>query len=125
MDSARHAKEPRQTPEADLSLNPVTANLTGAARSGDDLSVPRTTVWLSRIFLVIYVMFCIELGLLLTVLPWTHLWTDNNLFAMHPALSALLRDNFVRGVVTGFGLLDVWIGIWEAVHYHDPGKQKK
>jgi hypothetical protein len=29
----------------------------------------------------------------------------------------------VRGVITGIGLVDVWIGIWEAVHYKDPGKK--
>jgi hypothetical protein len=124
MDFARHSKEPRLTPESDLPLHPVTANLAGPARPGENASVPRSTVWLSRIFLVIYVMFCIELGMLLTVLPWTRLWTDNSLFALHPTLGAVLRDNFFRGLVTGFGLVDVWIGIWEAVHYRDPGKKK-
>jgi hypothetical protein len=25
----------------------------------------------------------------------------------------------VKGVITGIGLIDIWIGIWEAVHYRD------
>jgi hypothetical protein len=86
--------------------------------------VSRATVWLHRISLVIFVMFCVELGLLLTVLPWTQVWTNNSLLALHPTLKAVLQDNFVRGVITGLGLVDVWIGIWEAVHYKDPGKRK-
>ena len=38
----------------------------------------------------------------------------------HPDLRALFQNNFLRGVATGLGLIDIWIGIWEAVHYHDP-----
>jgi hypothetical protein len=89
-----------------------------------DARVTRTTIWLHRLSLVIFVIFCIELGLLLAVLPWTRIWTDNSLVAAHPSWRALVQDNFVRGVITGIGLVDVWLGIWEAVHYRDAGKKK-
>jgi hypothetical protein len=82
--------------------------------------VSRFTVWLHRISLVIFVIFCIELGMLLAVLPWTPVWINNGFVANHPLLKSLLQENFVRGLVTGFGLVDIWIGIWEAVHYKDP-----
>jgi hypothetical protein len=111
------------TPDANLSLHPVTANLP-VVPGNDPAKVSRSAVWLHRISLVIFVMFCIELGLLLTALPWTRVWTDNSLLAMHPAVGSFLRDNFVRGIISGLGLIDVWIGIWEAVHYRDPGKSK-
>ncbi len=84
----------------------------------------RGSVWLHRVWLVIFVIFCVELGMLLSVLPWTRVWTDNSLLAAHSGWHAFLRNNFVRGVITGVGLVDVWIGIWEAVHYRDPGKKK-
>ena len=83
-------------------------------------SVNRATVWLHRISLVVFVIFCIELGMLLAVLPWTPVWVNNGLVAAHPFLKSLLQGNFVRGLVTGCGLIDIWIGIWEAVHYKDP-----
>jgi hypothetical protein len=89
-----------------------------------EAQVTRTTLWLHRLSLVIFVIFCIELGMLLAVLPWTRIWTDNSLLAAHPAWRGLAQDNFVRGIITGIGLVDVWIGIWEAVHYRDPGKKK-
>lgn len=89
-----------------------------------EAKVSRTTIWLHRLSLVIFVIFCIELGMALAVLPWTRIWTDNSLLAAHPAWRALVLDNFVRGIITGIGLVDVWIGIWEAVHYRDPGKKK-
>ncbi len=84
----------------------------------------RVGVWLHRVWLVIFVIFCVELGMLLTLLPWTRVWTDNSLLAAYPALHALFRNNFMRGVITGVGLIDVWIGIWEAVHYRDAGRKK-
>jgi hypothetical protein len=90
-----------------------------------EAKVSRTTIWLHRLSLVIFVIFCIELGMLLAVLPWTRIWTENSLLAAHPGWRALVQDNFVRGIITGIGLVDVWIGIWEAVHYRDPGKKKK
>jgi hypothetical protein len=82
--------------------------------------VPRHVVWLHRLSLVIFVVFCIELGMLLAILPWTAVWNQNSLVGSYPALKAVLQNNFVRGVATGIGLVDIWIGIWEAVHYHDP-----
>jgi hypothetical protein len=69
--------------------------------------------------LVIRVVFYIELGMLLAVLPWTRLWTDNGLATSLPKLREILQMNFVRGIVTGVGLVDVWIGIWEAVRYRE------
>lgn len=77
-------------------------------------------IWIDRIGLVIKVVFYIEMGMLLAILPWMRVWTDNGLIIGYPHLRALLQQNFVRGLVTGIGLIDIWIGIWEAVHYRDP-----
>jgi len=82
--------------------------------------VPRFVIWSHRLSLVVFVVFCIELGVVLAILPWLNIWNQNNLVLAHPALRALVQNNFVRGVATGMGLVDIWIGIWEAVHYHDP-----
>jgi hypothetical protein len=76
-------------------------------------------IWIDRLGLVIRVVFYIELGMLLAVLPWTRLWTNNTLVMNFPRLNAILQMNFLRGVVTGVGLVDIWIGIWEAVRYRD------
>ncbi len=84
--------------------------------------VPRHVVWLHRLSLVVFVVFCIELGMLLTILPWTTVWNQNSFLGAHPALKSFVQNNFIRGLATGFGLVDIWIGIWEAVHYRDPGK---
>ncbi len=63
--------------------------------------------------------------MLLAVLPWTPVWVNNGLVIAYPLLKSILQQNFVRGLVTGFGLIDIWIGIWEAVHYKDPTEEPK
>lgn len=87
--------------------------------SGPPTPPSPVAIWIDRIGLVIKVVFYIELGMLLAILPWTRVWTDNSLILGYPTFRAFLQHNFVRGVVSGIGLVDIWIGIWEAVHYRD------
>ena len=72
-----------------------------------------------RVWLVVFVLFCLEVGILLTVLPWTRLWSDNTLLAGFPAMKEFFSSNFVRGLVSGLGLVDIWMGVAEAVTYRE------
>jgi hypothetical protein len=77
-------------------------------------------VWLQRVFAVVYVLFCIELGLVLMVLPWlTGYWFSNGWLSQWPELQRVVQSGFVRGAVSGLGLIDIWLGIMEAVNYRD------
>ena len=77
-------------------------------------------VWLQRVFVIVYVLFCIELGLVLVVLPWLpDYWFAGSWLMPWPELRRLLQSGFVRGAVSGLGLLDIWLGIMEAVRYRD------
>ena len=58
-------------------------------------------------------------GVLLIILPWTPEWTDNYLLLSFPALRTFVGNGFFRGICSGLGLLDIWIGFWEALHYHE------
>jgi len=77
-------------------------------------------VWLQRLSLFVLVLFCVYLGVLVAILPWWPRVWDHNLFIQsRPALSAVLHTGAVRGLISGLGLLDIWIGVSEAVHYRD------
>ncbi|NUQ28045.1 MAG: hypothetical protein HOQ35_05970 [Acidobacteriaceae bacterium] len=77
-------------------------------------------VWLQRISLFILVLFCVYLGVLVTVLPWwARVWDHNNLFNAYPAIGAILRNGAIKGLISGLGLLDIWIGISEVIQYRD------
>ncbi len=54
-----------------------------------------------------------EAGLLLVVLPWTAFWDRNYWFDAVPYLHMLAQSAYLRGAVSGLGLLNVGIGIAE------------
>jgi hypothetical protein len=83
------------------------------------VSVSPVEVWVHRSWIVMYVVFCIWIGVVIAALPWTRVWTDNSIVMSYPGLRSILQLNFVRGIVTGLGLLDLYLGVWEAVHYRE------
>ena len=76
-------------------------------------------VWLLRIRALLFVTMCATLGVLLIILPWTPKWTDNPLLLSMPELRTFMANGFVRGLCSGLGLLDLWLGFWEAIYYHE------
>ncbi len=80
---------------------------------------PPAPVWMQRMSIVILVVFCFYMGLLLFLLPWSRYWQDNHFLLSSTLLGPLLNSGVTRGVVSGLGLLDVWIGISEIVHYRE------
>ena len=74
---------------------------------------------MNRIKLGIEVMFFIEIGMLLVVLPWTPLWEHNAYLDHHLTMRAFMDLGFVRGALTGLGFVNIWIGIWDAVQYRE------
>jgi hypothetical protein len=76
-------------------------------------------LWLHRTSVFLFVLISAIAGVLLLILPWTPEWTDNYLLLTYPWLRTLISTGFFRGLCSGLGLLDIWIGFWEALHYHD------
>ncbi len=59
----------------------------------------------------LYVVFFVQVGLLLIVMPWWPPFWEHNYFAMAwPALRELLTNNFVRGAVSGLGVVNLVAG---------------
>ena len=76
-------------------------------------------LWLHRISVLMFVFFCAVAGVLLVILPWQPEWTDNHLLFGFPGLRAIVANGFFRGLCSGLGVLDIWIGFWEAIHYSE------
>jgi len=53
-------------------------------------------------------------GFVLMVAPWTGLWETNYLLQTHPLLRDLLLNAFVRGAITGLGIVNVLLALLEA-----------
>jgi hypothetical protein len=78
-------------------------------------------LWLRRIGVLAFVFLCATIGVTLIILPWRPEWTDNHLLLPFPTLRSIVASGFVRGVCTGLGVLNVWIGFWEAIQYREDG----
>jgi hypothetical protein len=76
-------------------------------------------LWLHRLVVLMFVFVCAGVGVFLVILPWMPEWTHNRLLLSYPGLRQFIASGFVRGVVSGLGMLDIWIGFWEAVHYRE------
>jgi hypothetical protein len=63
----------------------------------------------------LYIAFFLEVGLLLIVLPWSAFWERNYFAAASPHIATLIRNNFVRGAVTGLGVVNLVAGFVDLI----------
>ena len=68
---------------------------------------------MSRVLTILYVVVCFEIGVFLFVLPWLSIWDKNYFVAHYPLVSAIALNYFVRGAISGIGLADIWLAIFE------------
>lgn len=54
-------------------------------------------------------------GFLLILVPWSVFWERNYFSQTLPALEALIENNYVRGAISGLGLVNVYFGLAELV----------
>ena len=86
-------------------------------RAEDSHRIPR---WLERLELVLRVMLRMYIGLAICYAPWSPMfWDQNPLFLQFPTLSAIAANGAVRGLVSGLGLLNLWIAFQDAIHYRE------
>jgi hypothetical protein len=111
-DEAHRALSPPATPAGPQESNSEPNPETSAEPTNIQL-------WMHRISVFLFVLISAVAGVLLIILPWTPEWTDNYLLLSFPGLRPLVSSGFFRGICTGLGLLDIWIGFWEALHYHE------
>ena len=81
---------------------------------------------MNRLLAVAFILFCFEIGLFLVFVPWSQLWEHNVLLGYSFHLRGFLLNNFLRGAVSGLGLVDlVAKGIPDlAISLHDAKKKR-
>jgi hypothetical protein len=84
----------------------------------------------AKLSVIFYIILCFEIGIFLTVLPWwpQGMWGlsdwGNNYFLLYAArktgyqsLQTVVASGWVRGAVTGVGLLNLGIAFWEIFNF--------
>jgi hypothetical protein len=94
---------------------------------------PFTIYWFimsAKLSVIFYIILCLEIGIVLTLLPWIPQGTlglsdwGNNYFLLYAArktgmqvLQTVVASGWMRGAVTGVGLLNIGIAFWEIFHF--------
>ena len=66
-----------------------------------------------RQWFVLYVLVCLEVGVLLILVPWTSIWERNYFLQAYPAFSSLMLEPAFRGAVSGLGVANIYLGLHE------------
>jgi hypothetical protein len=84
----------------------------------------------SRLTVIFYILLCLEAGVFLTLLPWWQPWGmgdwGENFFLVMVAqktgfvgLQRAVASGWVRGAVSGIGLLNLAMAFWEIFHFSE------
>jgi hypothetical protein len=78
-----------------------------------------------KLTIIFFILICFEIGILLVILPWvpSPSWNENYLLVlaadkMHwPWLALAMKSGYARGAVSGLGVMNIMLGIWEIVNF--------
>ena len=76
----------------------------------------RAEGWLESIGAILFIVFCLEIGIFLLIFPWMAPWHNNWLASWLP-----WGNPYFRGGLSGIGALDVYIGLSAAVRLRRSG----
>jgi hypothetical protein len=124
MSSSMLAPSPAPMPGPDGGFAPVaspdTQNGIVGAPQPDPHSPQRIPRWLERMELFLRVMLRMYIGLAVCYAPWSRtFWDQNPIFLQFPNFSVFAAHGAVRGLVSGLGLLNLWIAFQDALRHRD------
>ena len=82
--------------------------------------------WHRRLWRVIYVVFCFEIGVFLICFPWLDYWNNNALATLTPWIREIWISSYFRGALSGLGVLNLLISLGEVFRLRrDPPDKMK
>lgn len=73
-----------------------------------------------RFAVVLFILLSMEIGVFLFVVPWSEIWDRNLLLGYYPSLRPIYLSHYLRGAVSGLGLMNLWLGISQAWNLRRP-----
>ena len=74
---------------------------------------PPTYHWYQKVSAVVFITFCLEIGLYLLIVPWTESWDSNYFSGLLPPMKSYWDNLYVRGAVSGLGAVNLYISLSE------------
>jgi hypothetical protein len=69
--------------------------------------------WHHKLTAVVFIAFCLEIGMYLAIVPWTESWDGNYFSGLLPQLRPFWGNLYVRGAVSGLGAVNLYITLVE------------
>ena len=69
--------------------------------------------WYHKISAVVFITFCLEIGMFLLIFPWTEYWDSNYFSGLVPHLKSYWDHLYMRGAVSGLGVVNLYISFAE------------
>lgn len=69
--------------------------------------------WYHKMSAVLFITFCLEVGLFLAVFPWTDYWGSNYFASLLPQIHQYWDNLYLRGAISGLGVIDLYISLVE------------
>lgn len=66
---------------------------------------------MNKVLRAVLIVLCFEMGALLLYLPWSAFWERNYFLSHMPALIPILLHPSFRGLVSGLGVLDIFVAL--------------
>jgi hypothetical protein len=80
----------------------------------------------AKITVIVYILICFEVGILLLILPWRPEYWEENFFLYYVTgkfnstwIPAILTSGYVKGVVTGIGVLNILAGLRDLFKFRE------
>lgn len=64
---------------------------------------------------LLQIVFFFEVGFVLAVVPWSQYWERNYFADSFPLVREVMTNNFVRGGITGLGLVNLGVAVIELI----------
>lgn len=71
--------------------------------------------WYQKMSAVLFITFCLEVGIFLVVFPWTPWWDGNYFSRLAPQLERYWDNMYFRGAISGLGVVNLYISLMEAL----------
>lgn len=64
---------------------------------------------------LLFILYCLEAGVFFMIAPWTRFWTTNPLFQSTELLALITESFYLRGLISGLGVVHLLVGTREAI----------
>ena len=76
---------------------------------------------MNRVLRALTVVLLFEMGALLLYLPWSSFWEQNYFLSHFPRLMPIILNPSFRGIVSGIGVLDIFVAFGMFNSRPEPG----